>query len=1061
MNPRFVLKELEERGLHLTLSGADLKLQGPRERMDPELIARIRAGKADLIAHLQSEAGFPLTELQRGYLVGRGELVEIGGVSSHIYHEIEGHWDLDRLEAALREVVARHGMLRTRFTPDGRQVEQPTAEVSIERVPIRTPEDHLARRESWSHNVLPADQAPLIAVAALLFPENRMVLQVSTDGLIMDAISTYLFFRDWHRAYTGDSIPDQQASFADYIAALEKARTRPSYEKSRQYWLNRLDDIAPHPDLPLHTSPATITHPRFTQHTIRLEPPQWTALKSRAATENVTPTTLLLAAYAETLACWGAGPRFTLNTTFANRPPIHPRIADAIGNFSETMLVGIDLDRQAGFGDRARALQTQLRRQLDNRHFSGIEVLRELARRGGSARMPYTFNSALGSPGVDASTLELFGPEIYTCSQTPQVWVNAFAFEQHGRLVIQFDEVDGLFPPGMIKAMVTGYRSLLTQLLGPWSPRTFDLLPEDQKQRRAAANDTATFFPETDLLDAFLAQDPAAPAIITSSGELTYGDLRDRALRAAAWLRSRQIARDELVGLVMRRGPEQIVGILATVLAGAAYLPIDATLPLERQTYLLTDGRVRCVLTNVPYTGSLEVLDLTQETPCAASSAAKADPDDLAYVLYTSGTTGEPKGVMISRRSVANVVSDCNFRLKVQPEDRFFGISAFNFDLSAYDVFGALSAGAAIVLPDADKASDPAHWLELSERFGVTVWNSVPAIVSLLHEQGLPATLRLIMMSGDRIPPTLPANLRATKPDLEVVSLGGPTETTIWNIIHPVGLDEDGSDNIPYGRPNANNRAYVLDADGRDAPDWVPGEICAAGVGLARGYWADDARTAERFVHDRLRGERLYRTGDLGRYLPGGEIDILGRTDFQIKVNGYRIEAGEVETRLLALDAVRHAVVVRQDTAQGARLAAHLVASGPDKPADATLRAALRTHLPEYMIPSELRWHDALPLTPNGKVDRARLTHTAATPQIGAAAPDTAHEQDVAEIWSRILKLRTVDSTATLYELGGDSIAAARILTGVRKKFGVSITLDQLPEVDTIRKMATRLAGTP
>ena len=198
----------------------------------------------------------------------------------------------------------------------------------------------------------------------------------------------------------------------------------------------------------------------------------------------------------------------------------------------------------------------------------------------------------------------------------------------------------------------------------------------------------------------------------------------------------------------------------------------------------------------------------------------------------------------------------------------------------------------------------------------------MPAIVSLLHDQAVAdgpaplAALRLVMMSGDRIPPALPAALRKLKPGLEIISLGGPTETTIWNILHPVGLDEDGTQSIPYGRPNANNRAYVLDGNGCDMPDWVTGEICAAGTGLARGYWGDEARTAERFRYDPRRDERIFRTGDLGRYLPTGEIDILGRSDFQIKVNGYRIEAGEVETRLAALAEVRAAVVVRQDGAR-------------------------------------------------------------------------------------------------------------------------------------------------
>ncbi len=1087
-----VLREIESRGLSITTSGDQLRLQGPKERIDTELVGRIKAVKAELIAALsappeEEPAGFPLTLLQRGYLIGRGEAIQLGNVASHVYHEIEGCWDLDRLEAALRSVVDRHGMLRTRFTADGRQVEEETPDGPlIGRLDLRgeseavRAERRTALRAERTHRLLPVDRAPLLAAEVTILADDRMVLHVGHDGLVMDGISMFLFFRDWWDAYTDPGrAPAEEASFADYVAALDTARTRAPTARSRAYWMERLDDLAPHPDLPLAASPASITRPRFTQHVACLDAPSWTALKARASAAGLTPTGVLLAAYAETLARWGAGDRFTLATTIANRPPIHPRIFDAIGNFSETMLVGVELDRDATFEARARGLQARLRRDLDHRHFSGIEVLRELGRRVGAAeaRMPYTFNSAIGyvQAGVDGSTLELFGPEVHTSSQTPQLWLNGFAFEQHGGVVVQFDSVDGLFPDGLVEAMVAGYQTLLDTLLGEtaWSATGFDLMPEEQRERRRAANATDTPLAENLLHDAFRAHAERAadaPAIVTSGATMSYGELYARARHAAAWLRERGAGRDELVGLVMTRGPEQIVGILAAALAGSAYLPIDAALPEERRRYMLRDGRVRHVLTNVEGRAGDDALLLDAARPYEPGAPGHvpvhgASLDDLAYVLYTSGTTGEPKGVMVTGRSVANVVADCDARFGVGPADRFFGVSAFTFDLSVYDVFGALSAGAAIVLPDHDRAADPAHWLELAAKTGVTVWNSVPAIVALMHDQavaegfGPPPALRLVMMSGDRIPAALPGLLRGLKDDLTLVSLGGPTETTIWNILHPID-PADGRDGgtIPYGRPNANNRAYVLDGQGRDAPDWVTGEICAAGTGLARGYWGDEARTAERFRYDERRGERIYRTGDLGRYLPNGDIEILGRADFQIKVNGYRIEAGEVETRLVAIDAVKEAAVVRQPGARGDRLVAHLAAAGDRRPADEAIRRALRVHLPEYMTPSVFVWHDALPLTRNAKVDRARLAAAApAAATAATAAPATEVEREVAGLWAAVLGVPAggIDPEGDFYDLGGDSLAAARILTGVRKRFGVSITLDRLYEVQTVRAMAS------
>lgn len=1079
-----VIREIESRGLRISAAGTELRLRGPKERMDAELVSRIREHKADLLAYLaarpdeQLGAGFALTPLQRSYLLGRGGDFEIGNVAAYVYQEVEGVWDVDRLEEALRAVVARHGILRTRIVGD-RQIEQATVDVRLERVDLRglpNAERELTRlREQRSHRVLPADRAPLIDAGVTVLADARMVLHAGLDGLAADAVSGYLIFRDWWRAYQGETLPaaEEGASFRAVVSVMESARGKAPARRSRTYWMDRLDDLPPAPALPLAKDPSAITEPRFVPRVLRLEPEKWARLKAHCTRLGLTPSTVLFAAYAETLAAWGAGTRFTLNSTIANRPPIHPRIADTVGNFTDILLVEIDLDRSVGFADRARALQARMHRDLDNRHFSGIEVLRELGRHRGdaaAARMPYTFTSTVGylDRDLDYSCRELFGPRVYAVTTTPQVWINGFVAELHDGLIVTIDGVEDLFPEGLLDDLTDGYRAMLDHLLDEesWSASTFDLLPAAQRARRAAANDTATLLPDAMLTDAFTAHAERAPdaaAIVTSRRAMDYGELHRRARAAAAWLQANGAGREDLVGLVMTRGPEQIVGILATLLAGAAYLPVDADLPAARRDYLLRDGRVRCVLTNTDWaTDDYPVLHLDADAEPPADGTLEpvpAEPDDLAYVLYTSGTTGEPKGVMVTHRAVSNVVTDCNTRFGIDAADRFFGISAFTFDLSVYDVFGALSAGAAIVLPDADKAADAEHWLTLCESAGVTVWNSVPAIVSMLHEQADAtrlAALRLVMMSGDRIPPALPSALRALKDDLRLVSLGGPTETTIWNILHPID-DPDPTERVPYGRPNANNRAYILDENGQDTPDWVVGEICAAGVGVARGYWADETRTAERFVVDERRGERLYRTGDLGRYLPDGTIDIVGRRDHQLKVNGYRIEAGEIETHLSAWPEIGDAVVLRQESAGGDRLVAHLVEADGTRPGDDELRANLAAHLPAYMVPSEFVWHRQLPLSRNGKVDRAALARLAATvarPRQASDAPASESARAMAELWGSVLGVAGVHVDDNFFDLGGHSIAAARIVTAVRKQFGVPVPLQRLPEVITPRAMA-------
>lgn len=1090
-----VIREITALGLSLSASNGDLRLHGPRGRADATLVDRIKACKPALIAYLTAaDTALPLTELQRAYLAGRDEAFEIGGIASHVYHEIEGVWDVPRLERAMNQVIVRHDALRTRFFADGRQarLEAPCAFGIITHDLRSEPEEvqHQclqALRGHKSHRTLALEAPPLLAVEVSLLADDRMILHVSHDGLIMDGISMFLFFKEWWSFYQDDSLSRRplQGTFEAYVRAVSALAGKPPTQRAREYWLARLDSLPSAPQIPLRLSPSAITRPRFVQRLVRIDAERWGKIKEHGAQAGLSPSAVLIAAYAEVLSVWGGGEQFTLNTTVADRLPVHPDIHDLIGNFSTTLLLAIAMDRSLGFVDRARVLQAQLRRDLEHRRFSGIEVMRELGRRRGPsvARMPFTFNSAIGyvKHDVTGSALELFGSETFSVSQTPQIWLNAFAMEQHGALVVQLDGVDELFPDGVLEAITTAYRRLLGRLsdAAAWQARTFDLLPEEQKAQRQIVNNTAAPVPNLCMQDAFMAhaeRDPQALAIRTSTAEMSYGELRARAIAASAWLRANGVERNELVGLVMRRGPEQIVGILAVILAGAAYLPIDATLPSSRIDYMLDDGRVRCVLSNI-HSGALGerpalFLDLT--LPLDADAAltlpphASAGPSDLAYVLYTSGTTGAPKGVMIAQESVVNVISDTNARFGVGPADRFFAISAFGFDLSVYDIFGALSAGAALVLPDHDNANDAAHWLELCGAAGVTIWNSVPALASLLSDEAaagcgrLPPSLRLILLSGDRIAPTLVAELRRMRPEATIVSLGGPTETTVWNIVHPISAADEARAIIPYGRPNSNNRYYVLNADGTDTPDWVPGELCAAGLGLARGYWSDPAASAQRFFFDEGRQERLYRTGDVGRYLPDGDIEILGRNDGQLKVNGVRIEPGEIETRLGAIPFIREAAVVRRTGAHGDKLVAFLVrASSPALPPnpEAHLRDELSDHLPHFMVPTEFIWIDRMPLTPNGKIDRARLVES--QPATTEAA-DTQVELEAAltALWCKLLGRNDIGPTESFYALGGDSLTGARLSAAVRKEFGVGIPLDRLRLVDSIRGMAAHIAAT-
>jgi pyochelin synthetase len=485
------------------------------------------------------------------------------------------------------------------------------------------------------------------------------------------------------------------------------------------------------------------------------------------------------------------------------------------------------------------------------------------------------------------------------------------------------------------------------------------------------------------------ANEPSRPAVITESGVMTYGELATRSAALAGWLLARGACPGVVVAVMMEKGWEQIVAVLAILRSGAAYLPIDPTLPEQRWKYLISQCRIRLAVTQSWVDSELKwptevtrwCVDLSApEQDDIQYAYARPDRTDIAYIIYTSGSTGVPKGVAIDHRAAAATISEINGRFSIAETDRILALSSLSFDLSVYDIFGALTAGAAIVIPPATTVPEPRRWLTMAAEAGVTVWNSVPALMDMAlthldHAGGRkPDTLRLALLSGDWIPLSLPNRIKCRFPEAIVVSLGGATEASIWSIAYIVDRIDPEWISIPYGRPLSNQSVHVLDAHMRPCSQGDRGELYIGGSGVAIGYWSEPARTAERFAPHPHTGERIYRTGDYGRLMVSGDIELLGRCDNQVKLRGYRVELGEIEATLAAHPAVRHAVAVAAgDKREDRRLVAYVdLVRGREVGSEELLRHVAR-NLPSYMVPSAIHVLPAMPLTRNGKIDRGGL----------------------------------------------------------------------------------------
>jgi thioesterase domain-containing protein/acyl carrier protein len=403
-----------------------------------------------------------------------------------------------------------------------------------------------------------------------------------------------------------------------------------------------------------------------------------------------------------------------------------------------------------------------------------------------------------------------------------------------------------------------------------------------------------------------------------------------------------------------------------------------------------------------------------------------------------------------------NTIHDINERFAVTDKDRALALSALHFDLSVYDVFGMLSAGGAIVIPEPQAHREPGRWMTLVAEHTVTIWNTVPALMEMFTDHALgdgranSLPLRLVMMSGDWIPVTLPDRVRALCPDAEIWSLGGATEASIWSILYPIREVDPAWPSIPYGTPMRNQQWQVLNDAMRPCPVWVPGQLYISGAGLARGYLGDDAKTRSSFVRHPATGERLYRTGDLGRYLPDGNIEFLGREDFQVKVRGYRIELGEIEAALLRCPGVRAAAVTAVGEPQAAkRLVGYVVTDHDAHDTGTDLEKVLRRQLPEYLIPQHLIVLDELPLSANGKIDRTALPAPGARPGADNAdnadvAPRDDLERRLADIWEEVFDARPISVRAGFFDLGGDSMLAVRLMARIQAELGRSLPVSTL-----------------
>ncbi|WP_326546122.1 amino acid adenylation domain-containing protein [Mycolicibacterium sp. ND9-15] len=1023
---------------------------------------------------------FPLAPIQQALWLGRDETQQLGGVAAHLYVEFDGIGvDPQRLRVAAAKLAARHPMLRVEILPDGMQrVGDRELDVSVIDLRDLGADDAAKRlteiREAKSHQMLHDE---VLELSLSLLPGGATRLHVDMDMQAADAVSYRNFMADLAAFYRGEELTALNYTYREYRSALTAAATAP--DEDRRWWAQRIPHLPEPPALPL-VPPSEQNNPRRnTRRWHFFDSATRDALFAAARRHGVTPAMVVAASYAGTLARWSTSRHLLLNLPMFGREPFHPDVDKLVGDFSSSLMLDIDLTGANTALARSRIVQAALHTSARHSNYSGLSVLRDLSRhRGSQALAPFVFTSALGLGDLFAGDVtEQFGTPVWHISQGPQVLLDAQVTPFDGGLLMNWDVREEAFRPGVIDAMFAYHLAELTRLAtddSSWAAPDPPAVTEAQRTVRDAVNGVTTEPSGDALHDGFFraaARQPDAPAVFSSLGDLSYGQLAEQSLAVATTLRQYGIAAGDTVAVMGPKTPEQIPALLGILATGGVYLPIGADQPDDRAARILQTADVRLALVcgdrrdpvGLPTLTVAEAIRSGADSATRTSPAA-TDPAELAYVLFTSGSTGEPKGVEVTHDAAMNTIEFINRHFEIGPADRCLALSTLECDLSVLDIFGTLRSGGSIVVVDERHRRDPDTWARLIDQHGVTVLHFMPGWLEMLvavvpADSRRLSTVRVVPTGGDWVRTQLAQALRTRAPGARFAGLGGATETATHNTIcEPADIPASWTA-LPFGTPLPNNACRVVAADGTDCPDWVPGEFWVGGRGVARGYRGRPELTAAKFVrHD---GRNWYRTGDLVRYLPDGAVEFVGRVDHRIKISGYRVELGEVEValeRVPGVDAAVAAVVSgERDT-----LAALTTVTDADLDSEA-ITTALTELLPAHMIPKVIVVTDRIPFGVNGKIDRKAVARQLAEAEVPTApayrAPSTPLESALAAIVGEVLDAR-VGVDDDFFCLGGDSVLATQVIARVRDWLDAPTALvTDMFATRCVSKLAERLAG--
>jgi amino acid adenylation domain-containing protein len=1018
--------------------------------------------------------------------------------------EIAGRLDGAALAASLRQIVRRHEALRTTFAAAREgpvQVIHPRTAVDLPVADLRSlpaaGRAAVAQRLATGEARRPFDlvRGPLLRALLLRLEDERHLAVLTMHHIVSDGWSMGVLVREIAALYpafaagSAPVLPELPVQYGDFAVWQRKRLQGEVLERDLAFWCERLAGAPGTLDLPAdHPRPPLQTF-RGAQVPVRLGPEIVAALRESGRASGHTLFMQILAAFEVLLQRWTGQDELLVGSPIAGRQRAETQ--GLIGCFVNTLALRADLGGDPTLGELLARVKETVLAAFTHQELPFGRLIEELHPQRDLSRSPL-FQAMLVLQRAEAEALELPG----LCLRPRDLDTGTAKFELTLQLAEGAAGVEGwfefntdLFEPATVRRQAEQLTGLLQALPGglgrPISALPL-LGPGEEHQILAEWNDTAVpgwLAPEPGTLHGHIAgqaaRTPDRTAVSCEGESLSYAELLTSARRLARRLRDQGIGPDVAVGVFAERSLEMVVGLLAVLEAGGAYLPLDPAYPADRLAYMIADAAAPVILVQDRLLGHLPehgaaVLSLdgtiVRDAAPEPALAGGADSGDLAYVIYTSGSTGRPKGTMNSHRGIVNRLLWMQAQYGLTPKDRVLQKTPFSFDVSVWEFFWPLMTGARLVMARPGGHQDPAYLAETIALEGITTLHFVPSLLGVFVEApGIEscASLRRVMASGEALPVDLVRRFHDCL-GAELHNLYGPTEAAV-DVTYWACEREDGRGLVPIGRPVANTHILILDREGRPAPVGVPGELHIGGAQLARGYLKRPDLTAERFVPDPLAarwgqsGARLYRTGDLARTLPDGAVEFLGRIDHQVKLRGLRIELGEIEAAIAALPGVAQAVVILREDTGDQRLVAYLIPAGDAPPAVSELRDALRRTLPDYMVPAAFVVLGSLPLTASGKVDRKTLPAPEGTREAASAAvyvdPRNDLERTIGGLWREVLKVDRVGMDDNFFDLGGHSLLAAQVHVRLSEALGRELALLDLFRYPTVSSLASFLGG--